>query len=202
MFPSKAIRRICFSVVFLALAASGCAGPVKNMRVVPPDRVMAVPEKGKAMVVFMRPSAFGSAIQSSVFDIRNDTPLLVGIVAAKKKVAYPVEPGNHLFMVVGESADFMSAELEAGKVYYALVTPRMGVWKARFSMRPVHAEELQSSQFKEWLEGCEWVEKMPESNQWAQSNMPSIRSKQSEYYTKWMEKAPSDRPGLLPQDGR
>ena len=34
--------------------------------------------------------------------MNNDKPSIVGIVAAKKKVSYEVEPGEHLFMVTGE----------------------------------------------------------------------------------------------------
>lgn len=97
------------------------------MRVVSFDNVVDTPEKGKSLIVFMRPSSIGYAIQSSVFEVKGDDVHLAGIVAAKKKVAYQVEPGKHLFMVVGESADFMSAELEKDKTYYALVTPRVGM---------------------------------------------------------------------------
>jgi len=183
------------------LIMSGCAGTVKHMQVVPMDKVVSAPEAGKAMVVFMRPSTLGFAIQSSVFEIINNDPSLIGIVAAKKKVSYQLEPGEHLFMVVGESADFMSAELEANKTYYALVTPRMGMWKARFSLKPVHISEINTPQFNEWLQECEWVEKSPTSDDWARENMLSIRSNQEEYYEKWINKELSDRPKLLPQDG-
>ena len=192
----------CVAAVLLAGLVSGCAGTVKNMEAVPADQIVTAPEEGKAMVVFMRPSGLGFAIQSSVFEIRDGEPELVGIVAAKKKVAYQLEPGKHLFMVVGESADFMSADLESDKTYYALVTPRMGMWKARFSLKPVHADELDTKQFNEWLDGCEWVENTPASDRWAADNMASIISKQREYYIKWMDKEASERPALLPQDGR
>jgi hypothetical protein len=190
------------AAVLLSGLVSGCAGTVKNMEVVPQDKVVTAPAEGKSMIIFMRPSGLGFAIQSSVFEIRDDEPELVGIVAAKKKVAYQLDPGKHLFMVIGESADFMSAELDANKTYYALVTPRMGMWKARFSLKPVHAGELDSEQFHEWLEACEWVANTPASNQWAADNMASIISKQREYYIKWMDKGASERPALLPQDGR
>jgi hypothetical protein len=172
------------------------------MRTVQPDEIVSAPEEGKSLVVFMRPSTLGFAIQSSVFEIEGDHPSLVGIVAAKKKVSYQLEPGKHLFMVIGESADFMSAELEENKTYYALVTPRMGVWKARFSLMPIHLSELDSSQFSEWLEACEWVGKNADSENWASENMPSIESKRETYYEKWMSKDVSERPNLLPQDGK
>jgi hypothetical protein len=200
IYNKKLFVPLIFSLLFVLLM-SGCAGTVKHMQVVAVDKVVSSPEEGKAMIVFMRPSTLGFAIQSSVFEITNN-PSLVGIVAAKKKVSYQLEPGEHLFMVVGESADFMSAELEANKTYYALVTPRMGMWKARFSLKPIPLEELNTPQFKEWLQDCEWVEKSPSSDVWASENMSDIRSKQGEYYVKWMNKEESDRPKLLPKDGK
>ena len=194
-------RFAAFLFVSLSILISGCAGTVKNMAEVPASRVVERPADGKAMVVFMRPSGLGFAIQSSVFEAKDGASILVGIVAAKAKVAYQVDPGKHLFMVVGESADFMNAELLPNKTYYALVTPRMGVWKARFSLRALHQNELNTSEFKGWADGCKWIEKTPESENWAQTNMPSIQSKYTEYFAKWMSKAEAERPMLLPDDG-
>jgi len=202
MMDKKIVFSPCFAMLVLALLLSGCAGTVKNMQTVPLDRVVTAPEEGKSRIVFMRPSGIGYAIQSSVFEIKGDNPSLIGIVAAKKKLSYSLEPGKHLFMVVGESADFMSAELKANKTYYALVTPRMGVWKARFSLKPIHSDELSSSQFKEWQKSGEWVEKSPASDNWANANMSSIQSKYKKYYAKWMSKGLAERPKLWPQDGR
>lgn len=190
------------AVLLLSLLLSGCAGSVKNMRLIPPDRIISAPEEGKSMVVFMRPSGMGFAVQSSVFEINEKNPLLIGILAAKKKVSYQLEPGKHLFMVVGESADFMSAELEANKTYYALVVLRMGVWKARFSLKPIHSDELNSPQFNKWLKGCKWVEKTPDSINWTNNNSDNIQSKYNKYYSKWMSKDLSEKPKLLPQDGK
>ena len=183
------------------LLLSGCATTDK-MQTVPPEKVVLMPVKGKSMVVFMRPSDFGGAIQSSVFEIKDETPELIGIVSANTMVSYQLEPGNHLFMVIGESADFMSAELLADKTYYALVTPRMGVWKARFSLKPIHAADLGSEEFDDWFGQCGLMENTPASTAWAQENANSIFSKYTEYYADWLEKDESERPRLLPEDGK
>src|SRR5262249_21101466 len=157
------------------LCASACAGTIKNMREVAPGTPEPRPAPGKALVIFMRPSGTGFGVQSSVFAIKDQKPELVGIVAAKAKVAWQAEPGQHLLMVVGESGDFMGAELAPGKTYYALVTPRMGVWKARFSLRPVVAQELGSHDLAEWQGDCKWVEKDASSDEWAHSHITEIQ---------------------------
>ncbi|HSC93943.1 MAG TPA: hypothetical protein VLC73_03160 [Burkholderiales bacterium] len=195
----------CWSIVpVIALAAlmSGCAGTISNMREVPPGSAITAPEPGKAVVVFTRTSGFGAAIQSSVFEVRNNRPALIGILAAKTKVAYKAEPGNYLFMVLGENADFLIADLQPDKTYYVDVVPRMGLWKARFSLEPKRRLDLDTPDFKSSLDECRWVEKTPASDNWALQNMASIQSKRADYYPDWQQKPPAEKPQLLAEDGR
>jgi hypothetical protein len=170
------------------------------MQDVPEGQPDYVPEPGRALVIFMRPSGFGFAIQSSVFDITDGEPEFLGIVSAKTKIAHNADPGEHRYMVIGESADFLEADLLADRTYYSLVTPRMGVWKARFSLKPVHKLDLTSAEFAEWYDGTRWVQNTPTSQSWAQQHMDSIKSKQDEYLPKWLTR--TDKRVLLPSDGR
>jgi hypothetical protein len=198
---SLTTRILILVFVLAVLVFYGCAGSVRNMREIPDEQAVYAPDPNRALIVFMRPSSFAFAVQSSVFELVEDSPELIGIVAAKKKVAYQVEPGEHLFMVIGESADFMKADIQAGKKYYVLVTPRMGMWKARFSLKPIHKDELDSDELVKWEKECHWVEKTYDSDQWAKSNMDSIQSKNSEYMQKWLQRPEPDRPALHIEDG-
>jgi len=200
-------RRGALCLVLILGMSAGCAFKSSDMRKVDPARAATSAATGdKAVVVFMRPSRLGGAIQSSVFDVTqpaNQTDKLVGIVSSGTKVAYVTEPGEHLFMVVGENADFMTATLAGGKTYYVLVSPRMGWWKARFSLEPVHEAELGSSEFKEW-NGTELVENTAASTAWAKENWESIQDKKVDYLQTWNGKTPAERAeqNLLVTDGR
>lgn len=196
MRRSSALLLLLFAVMIF----SGCAAQSSYMRPAGPDATVA-PESGNAAVVFMRPSRFGGGVQSTVFDVTTDKNVFIGVVSSKTKVAYQVSPGEHLFMVVGESADFMKADLESGKTYYAAVTPRMGVWKARFSLDPVNKDEINSEKFKAWVNDCRLVEKTAEADQWATKNEASIQKKRKGYYEKWMSKPEESRPMLHKEDG-
>ncbi len=189
-FASK-IMALAFATMLSACASS-------RMTDLPqPPAVAAIPAAGTATVVFMRPSMLGGAIQSSVFDISSNTDALVGIVSSGKKIAYSVSPGLHRFMVVGESADFMDADLTAGKTYHARVDPRLGIWKARFSLVPVPAN---SPDLSNDLAGCSWVENTAASRQWAAENIQSIAEKRTEYLPDWEKK--SSKPFLPASAGR
>lgn len=121
-------------LVAAMLLVTGCAS---NKMVDSAQQDLIAPTADTAQIVFLRSSMLGGAIQSSVFDVSEGDTKFVGILSTGKKIAYSVAPGKHRFMVVSEAADFMEAELLGGKTYYAMVTPRMGAWKARFSMHPV-----------------------------------------------------------------
>ncbi len=157
---------------------------------------------GRANIIFMRPSMFGGPVASSVFEIVDGKALLVGVLRSKQRLAYEAAAGAHLFMVMGESADFMSAELSAGKTYHALVTPRMGMWKARFSLRPVHQGELDSKAFGDWQYACALAERQARDDTWAATNAAVIEDKRAKYLPEWQQKPEAQRPALLADDER
>lgn len=81
---SRSRARALVVVGALLAIGVGCAGSVSHMSAVETAPSM---QAGKARIVFMRPQSLAYAIQSSVFEISDDPTALVGIVAAKKKVA-------------------------------------------------------------------------------------------------------------------
>ena len=193
---------VLLSLVSAVLILAGCAGSIRYMQPVADPNVSYAPGENQATVVVMRASGMAYKIQSSVFDVVGDENKLVGILPAKKKVAYVTTPGEHLFMVIGETADFMKADLVAGKTYYAVVVPRMGAWKARFSLMAEHKEDIDTPKVQGWISSCGWVENTPASHEWATKNMPSVKAKQASAYKVWSAKADEDKPFLRPEDGK
>jgi hypothetical protein len=187
--------------VLVGFLLAGCAGHSDFMADVPNGNAMATPKADKAMVVFIRPSGLGFAVQSSVFDVtKGGDPEFIAIVPAKKKVAHEMAPGTYRFMLVGEHADFMDATLEAGKTYYAVVGVGMGMWKARFYFEPVKAGKLESNDLKDWLADCTWVATTPQALDWSRGNMPSIRERKSDYLTDWIKS--KEKAVLAAADGK
>lgn len=193
------MRRGLLSALFSAVMMiflGGCAS--EHMISIPAPPVASAPAPDKATVVFLRPSIIGGAIQSSVFDVTGETRL-VGIVSAGRMLAHVTEPGSRRFMVIGENADFLEADLVAGRVYYARVEPRMGMWKARFALVPLAAN---ASDLASDLASCTWVDNTPASWRWAQENKPSIEEKRAEFLVKHEAKPVDKRRCLTPDMGR
>lgn len=190
-----------FSSVWLAACAGSPMLPSSN-------QVVTAPDPGKAQIVFMRSSFLGSAINASLFEVNGDQNEFIGIMANGTKICKEVEPGEHTFMVVSEAADFMKANLEGGKTYYAMVTPRMGAWKARFSFQPIKngAEgnfSTTSDDFQDWVSDTKRVENSQKSLLWAKNNAASVDAKRNDYFTKWKAKDPAEiaRQTLEASDG-
>ena len=193
----RVARYLLIALLSAGLAACGGAQMMKAEQ-------EPVIKAGESMVVFMRSSFLGSAISASVYDVSTPETKFIGIVNNGTKVAYPVGPGRHTFMVVSEAADFMQATVLPGRTYYAMVTPRVGAWKARFSFRPVRQGELSGGDFGGWNSGTHFVVNSPESLNWAQQNQTDVVSKRNQYWVEWSNKPEPDRASqtLNGEDGR
>ncbi|HYG85294.1 MAG TPA: hypothetical protein VD978_03465 [Azospirillum sp.] len=192
----SALRKLTLGLVgAAALLLSGCAS--KHMVEITEPAAVASPAPDKSTLVFLRPSVFGGAIQSPVFDVTDGTPQFIGIVSASTKLAYVTPPGKRRLMVVGENAGFLDADLGAARTYYARVDPQMGLWKARFALEPVPAS---NSALTEQLDSCKWVGSGQSAADWARENMSSVKAKMADYLPDW-EKQPT-KPNLRPEDGR
>jgi hypothetical protein len=187
------MRITCLLTLVGTLLLTGCSSimqPVDN------PAIQASPDD-RAQVVFMRSAFTGKAIDASLYDVTDGKTQFVGILSNDTKIAYPVAPGHRVFMVVSEAADFLEAELVAGKTYYALVTPRMGMWKARFSLWPVSRDpkaeySWQSSDFKDWISDTQLVTNSPKSLGWFQQHKSDVEAKRVEYWPVWQKKSPAD----------
>lgn len=193
-------------VALLAMVMTSCVSTSNHM--VRSATLEPQAEADKALVVFMRPSNYGGGIQSTVYDATQPQEHFIGIVSSNTKIAYQAEPGKHLFMVIGENADFVNATLDAGKTYYILVSPRMGVWKARFSLLPIHSDasakySLRSKDFRDWQADTHFVERTPAADAWYQANAASVSAKRAEYMVRWNGSSAEQQAELtlLPADG-
>lgn len=189
------IRMLRYALLSLLLVSSFAIAKETGKRT---DNQDPKPEDGKALVVFLRPSFYGGGISASVYDAPDGETRFIGLVQHKHKVAYQADPGTHRFMVIAENADFLDATLEAGKTYYVLVSPRPGMWKARFSLLPIHNtptgdESLQSAEFKEWMAKTYFVEATDSNRAWFESNKASVEEKKADYLVKWNRMAPEDK---------
>ena len=183
------IRKI-LTLVFVILIA-GCQSTLMEPIT---EQVSKNVNEGTSRIVFMRSAFVGQAIQASVFEIVNGTPEFIGIVSNDTKVTFNTSPGEHLFMVVGESADFLKANLTDTKTYYSIVSPRIGFWKARFSLHPVRNVQnakfkYDSKEFVEMQSDSKFVKSGVKANDWALKNAASINKKLTSYLPKWKQKA-------------
>lgn len=172
----------------------------------------ATPSATDAVIVFTRPSSHGSLIESPVFRLNGNTEEFLGFVPADGKLGVRVTPGRHCFMTadqyLGLTDDgFINAEVEAGKTYYVLVSPR-GWPRIRFALIPVKRDATvsryshSSPEFGAW-EGTTFISKAPAAEEWAQTNATKIRALRERFHTGCANQARGTLPQfvLQPADG-
>jgi hypothetical protein len=188
-------KTVLLLLVLIACCLPACVS--KHMQPAPPPATASSLTENQSAVVFFRPSILGSAIQAPIVEaIENNDVAFVGILSAKMKLLYRTTPGKRHFIVGGESASLLEANLEGGKYYYVEVDPRMGMWKARFAIIPVTAEKLKSEDFLKELAKCDWFQSGPSAQQWFADNRESLREKRTVAFEK-NENADGDKRAVL-----
>ncbi len=159
-------------------------------------------------VVFLRSSMVGKFIKSTIYEVTDGETKFIGIMANKSRITYKTTPGKHTFMVVSEAADFMEADLAAGKKHYSVITPRMGAWKARFSLWPIRNDgtskyHTESKDFKKWMKKTKDHFPGDKDFKWYKKHQASVEEKKEKYWPVWLEKTPEDlaERTLNPSDG-
>lgn len=171
------------------LMLAGCASQSHElMQTVSPQvaRELTIAAADGAVVVFMRPAERGGDGEAAVFDITAGNNNLVGIVTPDAKVAYRVASGERLFMVVGDDhADFMRAELAAGKTYHVTVESHGLPGAARLSLVPVRAAELAGDEFAGRDARCRMQMPDEAAYLWAESEDEKVMSKRAASWPRW-----------------
>lgn len=185
------------------LILSGCTAHLKL-----PDNYMAnaqpltnikPPEQGMSQIVFARNQTLGWAVASALFEIIDEKPVFIGILANERKIIYPVKPGKHTFMVTSEAADFLVVEnMEVDKTYYSLVTSRMGTWTARFTPQPVKADgttkyNTESRDFNVWFGDSLLATNSEMSEHWYLESKERVDALYQEWWPQWTMKPAEDK---------
>jgi len=198
------MRKISVLVMFVFLA--GCGGssalmkPSANQNITPAS-------KQKAKIVFMRTSLVAGAINAELFEIEKGEIKFIGSIPMGSKIVYETTPGKKVFMAYGTAADFMIADVRAGKTYYSIVRPNWGT--GGFAPTPVRTDgttdyNTDSPNFKEWVSGTELLEPIPaDAKEWFKKEKNNILTVYKDYWARFQTKNPNQKAErtLNPQDG-
>jgi len=202
---NRLMKKISVLVVFVFLA--GCGGssalmkPSANQNITPAS-------KQKAKIVFMRTSFVAGAINAELFEIAKGKMKFIGSIPMGSKIVHETTPGKKVFMAYGTAADFMIADVRAGKTYYSVVRPNWGT--GGFAPTPVRRDgttdfNTDSPDFKEWVSGTELLEPIPaDAKAWFKKEQKNILTVYKEYWKRFKTKNPNEKAArtLTPKDGK
>jgi hypothetical protein len=180
------------TAVVLMVGMNGCSGNVVHMEEGAKDAVISAPKADESKIVFMRTGVYGVAKQTSVFEIVDENPKLVGILASGKKLVYTTTPGKHTFMAVGSGLDstLMSTTLKKNKMYYVEVDIVGGIWSVA---DVVFVPMTDKADIKSMLDDCQLVKLNDESQKWADENAEDIKNNYLAAKETWLDTDLEDR---------
>lgn len=198
------IKKIAVLIAFSVLV--GCGGssalmkPSANQSITPAS-------KQKAKIVFMRTSFVAGAINAELFEIAKGKMKFIGSIPYGSKISFETTPGKKVFMAHGLAADFMIADVRAGKTYYSIVRPNWGT--GGFAPTPIRTDgttefNTGSPDFKEWVSGTELMEAIPaDAKKWFAKEQKNVLEAYKEYWKRFQTKSPNEKAErtLNPQDG-
>jgi len=161
-----------------------------------------------ATIVFMRTSFVAGAIGVELFETTNGDLKLIGELSMGTKISYQTAPGEKVFMTYGTAADFMKANVIAGKTYYVIARPNWGT--GGFAPTPIRNDttseyNVKSSDFKSWVTDTELVLPGPEVTDWLkkEENKQRMQEIYTDYWQRFQTKdvVAIEERTLNPRDG-
>ncbi|MGD8784728.1 MAG: hypothetical protein PVG75_09825 [Thioalkalispiraceae bacterium] len=198
------MRKFKLGLIFLIpLMLIGCGGTM----ITAPSQQLKAPPTGKATIVFMRTSFVAGAIGAEVFETTGGELKFVGNLAMGTKITYETTPGEKVFMTYGTAADFMKANVSAGKTYYVIARPNWGT--GGFAPTPIRGDNsskynVHTADFKSWVADTELMIPGPESQAWFKENKARMKEIYQEYWQRFQTKTPAEiaERTLNPRDGQ
>ena len=195
------------SILITFLFLVGCGGSSALMKPSANQSITPASTK-KAKIVFMRTSFVAGAINSELFEIAKGKMKFIGSIPMGSKIVHETTPGKKVYMAYGTAADFMIADVRAGKTYYAIVRPNWGT--GGFAPTPVRRDgtsdfNTDSPDFKDWVSGTELLEPIPaDAKKWFAKEKENILATYKEYWKRFQTKSLNEKAQrtLMPKDGK
>jgi len=197
-------KQFLLLVIIASLGMIGCAG--RFVQPVDPAQMNEAVKSTEAVIVFVRSSKFvGGAISLPIIEASKDEKLnFVTILPGGTKYLYRTTPGRHLYFAINGNDwwafpyrpdAMLEANLEAGKTYYAYLTPAL----LGFVFEAVPDTTKES--LKKDLASCRWVQNAPKGQNWFKNNLPRLEKKYAPALTKDQTAAPDGKNVIKPAYG-
>ena len=161
-----------------------------------------VAPKDKALVVFVRKSRLGKAVNFYVVDKKKQ---LMTMFKGNQHAAVAVAPGKHTFYVVSENAGLVRAELAAGRTYIISALPKMGFGKARVIVQPVLRDTPSFAESSKWLRDTKPADPdLSKGTKWVSKHQPALEERIGDAEEAWSSGDQKYRAALTmgAEDGR
>ncbi len=144
------MMRIIKDLIQLAFAFScaammtGCASSPAHLQA---TSRLSQPPPGKALINFHRPSNYGGMEKYAIFD--GDGNMLIDL-PGRSEYQHVCAPGKHVFIGWADQVSVVEAEVEADKIYDAMVDIGMGWVRANIKLIPLNQGDPRRAELAEF----------------------------------------------------
>lgn len=195
-------KTVLMVVLPLLLALSGCASNLMK----PSASETVTSSDDKATIVFMRTSFVASAVGVEMFEVTDGKLEFIGSLPKGNKLVRRTTPGKKVYMAYGTAADFMIADVRAGKTYYSIVRPNWGT--GGFAPTPIRKSgsefNMKSPEFADWVKSTKQIEmKKKEAEEWFAKNKAKYEDIYKDYWNRFERKNANEKAErtMTPADG-
>lgn len=109
----------------------------------------------RATVVFVRPSGYAPGLVVTILD---DGGRFIGDALASSYFVHRTAPGEHTFIGWAENTSALSANVEAGKIYFVEVEVKLGALSARSHLKALTPRSERWAERDAWLQDGQELE--------------------------------------------
>jgi hypothetical protein len=153
----------CFCCAFLLLLPA-CRMANKQMHPIEMTEEILTITPDEAAIVFYR--VVDDGVNAPIVEAAGEELRFVATVSGRSRALHRTKPGKHVYIVGGEGARMLDADLAPGKYHYVHVKTGMGLFKPDFTLIATEPLDLSETQ---WLapnlaDGNAWI--LDNANSW------------------------------------
>jgi hypothetical protein len=173
-----------------ASLAIGCAIPFQRL---PEPEWQTGPEPGKGLVYIMYAGqGWGGSFAYVFLEDASGEDRYIGTLFSRTHLAQQLEPGVHLFAVVGNTVDLMRVTVEAGKTYHGIVASYLAPNKpfggnyGHYRFEPIN--DADDERLESWLETSAEVVPTDKGRHQGAGHLKRLKKMKPEYLPDWQAK--------------
>ncbi len=134
---------------------------------------------GQATITFFWPNSYLTSVTATIAMQNSEGGLsLIGDIAAQQRVVQVLNPGEYTYVISGDGADVLKANLAADKHYFVQVNANWGMVNPKFTFNPISPQQITLDPgIRNEIANCVYVNPNIQGQELFELNYPELMKK-------------------------